>query len=184
MLITDSCWVSFFPNKKETIYSDYTVSFMWNILSCINVLQMMLLRKVSDPGNTTEQLGSWLSQVYFISFLEHLMCAHHWIKYVHNRIKPTATKGSERRQSVAYLLMVMTGLRPESSVLIFSLPGDFWTCYILENETLYVSFIWKRCDYTWEYSLTHIISALNVMSKKMLGKQNKTQNIKYGHVHS
>lgn len=71
MLITDSCWVPFFPNKKETIYSHYNVSFMWNILRCINVLQMMLSRKVSDPG----RLGSWLSCIYSIPFLERLMCS-------------------------------------------------------------------------------------------------------------
>lgn len=71
MLITDSCWVLFFPNKKETIYSYYNVSFMWNILRCINVLQMMLSRKVSDPG----WLGSWLYCIYSIPFLERLMCS-------------------------------------------------------------------------------------------------------------
>ena len=73
MLITDSCWVPFFPSKKETIYSHLNVSFMWNILSCINVLQMMLTRKVSDPGTTTEQLGIWLSSIYSILFLEYLV---------------------------------------------------------------------------------------------------------------
>lgn len=75
MLITDSCWVPFFPNKKETIYSHYNVSFMWNILNCINVLQTMLSRKVSDPETTTEQLRSWLFWVYSIPFLAHLICS-------------------------------------------------------------------------------------------------------------
>lgn len=41
---------------------------MWNILSYSNVLQMMLSRKVSDPGTTTEQLGSWLLHLFY-SFL-------------------------------------------------------------------------------------------------------------------
>ena len=59
---------SILSNQKETISSHYNVTFMWNILSCVNVLQMMLSRKGSDPGAATEQLGSWFTLRLLSSF--------------------------------------------------------------------------------------------------------------------
>lgn len=133
-------------------------------LHCVNVLQMMLSRKVSDPGTTTEGLG--VGYPPFILFLSWTSCCvpRHWIKCVHNRMKPSAIKGSEGLYLVASLLMVRRVL------LTLSLPSDLWTHSVFESETLYVSFIQKQDNYKWKYSLTHIIFALNVINKKMLQK--------------
>lgn len=105
MLITDSCWIPFFPNKKETTYSHYNVSFMWNILSCIHVLQMMWWRKASDPGITAEQLGSWSPDVHSTPFLEHWLPSSPLTEYM-QRIKPRARRRREGLRVVASLLMV------------------------------------------------------------------------------